>query len=115
LRIIMRKTVRMSVRTSATDRTDDPRAVPARIPVNLSLPADLVDALDELAGPRQRSAFAEDALRRAIRRERLRASIESTAGALPMEHYPHWRTSENVVAWVREMRAEETSTDPERR
>jgi hypothetical protein len=25
-----------------------------------------------------------------------------------MEHYPHWRTSEDVVAWVRMMRAEET-------
>jgi metal-responsive CopG/Arc/MetJ family transcriptional regulator len=105
----------MTVRTNVADQTNELEAGSRRIPVNLSLPADLVDALDEVAGPRQRSAFAEDALRRAIRREKLRVSIESTAGALPMEHYPHWRTSEDVVAWVREMRAEETSTEPERR
>jgi metal-responsive CopG/Arc/MetJ family transcriptional regulator len=79
-----------------------------RIPVNMSLPEELVRQLDEVAGPRNRSTFAEEALRRAIRRERWRLSIERTAGSLRMEDYPHWRTSEDVVAWVREMRAEET-------
>ena len=52
----------------------------------------------------------EEALRRAIRREMLRLSIEWTAGSLRVEDYPHWRTSEDVVAWVREMRAEETDS-----
>ena len=76
----------------------------------MSLPEDLVGQLDEVAGPRNRSAFAEDALRRAIRRERLRLSIERTAGALKAEDYPHWRTPEDIVRWVEEMRAEVTST-----
>jgi metal-responsive CopG/Arc/MetJ family transcriptional regulator len=74
----------------------------------MSLPEELVAQLDGIAGPRNRSAFAEEAIRRAIKRERLRLAIERTAGSLPMEHYPHWRTSEDVVAWVRMMRAEET-------
>ncbi len=100
-----------------TSRSLDPEQTaeepPRRIPVNLSLPEDLVESLDRVAGPRQRSAFAEEALRRAIRREKLRLSIERTAGSLPADRYPHWRTSEAVVAWVREMRAEVTTTDPE--
>jgi len=91
----------------------DPMPSPRKIPVNLSLPADLVERLDKVAGPRNRSAFAEEALRRAIRREQLRVAIERTAGSLSAEDYPHWRTSEDVVAWVREMRAEETSTEPD--
>jgi metal-responsive CopG/Arc/MetJ family transcriptional regulator len=79
--------------------------------VNLSLPEDLVAQLDEVAGPRKRSAFAEEALRRAIKREQFRTAGEKVAGSLDMRYYPHWRTSEDVVNWVRMMRAEETSTD----
>ena len=84
-----------------------------RIPVNLSLPVDLVEQLDAITGPRTRSAFAEEALRTAVRRERLRVAIEQTAGALKTEDYPHWRTSEDVVRWVRAMRAEVTSSEPD--
>ena len=82
--------------------------------MNLSLPEDLVEALDDVAGPRRRSAFAEEALRRAIKREQFRLAGERYAGSLKAEDYPHWRTSEDVVAWVRMMRAEETSTDVDR-
>lgn len=114
-RLDLRRTLcdalRMATRTRAIDWTYEPRPEPKRIPVNLSLPEDLVKDLDAIAGPRNRSAFVEDSVRRALRRERLRVAIERTAGSLPMEHYPHWRTSEDVVAWVREMRAEETSTE----
>jgi predicted transcriptional regulator len=107
----MRKTLRMAVRTRAIDWTYQPKPEPRRIPVNLSLPADLVSELDEVAGPRNRSAFAEQALRRAIKREQFRIAGERYAGSLKPEDYPHWRTSEDVVEWVRMMRAEETSTD----
>jgi predicted transcriptional regulator len=105
--------VRTRSETRRIDWTYEAPAAPKRIPVNLSLPEDLVSALDEVAGPRRRSAFAEDALRRAIKREKFRIAGERWAGSLPMEHYPHWRTSEDVVRWVREMRAEETSSDVE--
>ncbi len=108
----VRKTLRMAVRIPRTDALDDPPPSPVRrVPVNMSLPEDLVRQLDEVAGPRNRSAFAEDALRRAIRREQFRLAAERYAGSLKAEDYPHWRTSEDVVAWVREMRAEETSTE----
>jgi predicted transcriptional regulator len=107
----MRKTLRMTVRTRVVDGTYEPNLEPRRVPVNLSLPEDLVAALDEVAGPRKRSAFAEEALRRAVRREKFRIAGERYAGSLKFEDYPHWRTSEDVAAWVRMMRAEETSTD----
>ena len=71
----------------------------------------IVEELDRVSGPRNRSAFAEEAIRRAIRREQLRVSIDRTAGSLPAERYPHWRTSDDVVAWVRELRAEETRSE----
>lgn len=108
---VMRNALRMAVRTRIIDWTYEPKPEPERIPVNLSLPEDLVRDLDEVAGPRKRSAFAEEALRRAIKREKFRIAVERYAGSLDMRYYPHWRTSEDVVKWVREMRAEETSTD----
>jgi len=112
-RIVLRNTLRMAVRTRIIDWAYEPKPEPPRIPVNLSLPEDLVRDLDEVAGPRKRSAFAEEALRRAIKREQFRIAVERYAGSLKAEDYPHWRTSEDVVAWVRMMRAEETSTDVE--
>ncbi len=93
------------------DRTSEPRLEPKRIPVNLSLPEELVADLDKVAGPRKRSAFAEEALRRAVKREQFRIVAEEVAGSLDPEDYPYWRTSEDVVEWVRMMRAEETSTE----
>jgi len=108
MRDILRMAVRMN-RTVAGDEAVSPSA--RRVPVNMSLPEDLVRQLDEVAGPRNRSAFAEEALRRAIRREKLRLAIERTAGSLRAEDYPHWRTSEDVVRWVEEMRAEVTTIE----
>ena len=106
----------MAVRTNALkrpiDHSFDPPPEPRRVPVNLSLPEDLVADLDEVAGPRKRSAFAEDALRRAIKREQFRIVAEEVAGSLDPKDYPYWKTSEDVVEWVRMMRAEETSTEP---
>jgi predicted transcriptional regulator len=106
----MRKTLRMAIHKASTTVMDQPPPFPVRrVPVNMSLPEELVRQLDEVAGPRNRSAFAEDALRRAIKREEWRLSIERTAGSLRAEDYPHWRTSEDVVRWVEQMRAEETN------
>ena len=109
--MVLRMVVRMKTSRYLIDRTYEPAPEPKRIPVNLSLPEDLVADFDEVAGPRKRSAFVEDALRRAIKREQFRIAGERYAGSLKAEDYPHWRTSADVVEWVRMMRAEETSTD----
>ena len=86
---------------------DDMR-MPLRTATNLTLPPDLVAQVDEIAGPRGRSRFVEEAVRRELRRERLREALERTAGVLKAEDYPEWATSEKVVEWVRAQRAQET-------
>lgn len=84
-----------------------------RIPTNLSLPRDLVEELDEVAGARNRSAFVEEAIRYRLRRERFRRAIETTAGAWKAEDYPEFATPDDVVRWVRARRAEVTDPGPE--
>ncbi len=91
----MRNHVRMSVRT------------------NLLLPDDLVEELDRVAGPRNRSRFVADAIRYKLRREKLRQAWGKSFGVLKAEDYPHWATSEQVVEWVRAIRAEETDPGPD--
>jgi hypothetical protein len=72
---------------------------------NLLLPADLVKQVDHFAGPRGRSRYVAEALERSIRRDRLREVIEQTAGA--WADNPLWKSSEDVVEWVRALRAED--------
>ena len=80
---------------------------------NLLLPKELVDEVDRFAGPRGRSRYVAEALADRLRRDRLREVVEATAGALRGSDYPHWKTSEDVVAWVRRLRAEETDAGDE--
>lgn len=75
---------------------------------NLLLPRELVAEVDLYAGPRGRSRYVAEALTDRLRRDRLRRVVDATAGALNLDDYPYWRTSEDVVAWVRELRAEVT-------
>jgi len=86
-----------------------------RSPTNLSLPVDLVDAVDAVAGRRNRSAFVEQAIRDRLRREKLRIGMERAFGAWKLQDYAEFTTSEDVVRWVRELRAEKTThaDDPE--
>jgi metal-responsive CopG/Arc/MetJ family transcriptional regulator len=83
-----------------------------RSPTNLSLPRELVDEVDEVAGRRNRSAFVEEAIRKALKRERLRIGMERARGILKREDYPEFATSEKVVEWVREQRRMTTHVVP---
>jgi metal-responsive CopG/Arc/MetJ family transcriptional regulator len=78
-------------------------------PVNITLPRDLVERLDAVVGPRQRSAFVEEAINHRLRREEMRRAWESLAGTLNPADYPDWSTPEKVQQWVRDRRAEVTS------
>jgi len=80
---------------------------------NLMLPEDLVAEVDRIAGPRNRSRYFAEAATSAVRRDQLREAVEQTAGALKLEDYPHWATSEDVLAWVRASRAEVTDPGPD--
>jgi Arc/MetJ-type ribon-helix-helix transcriptional regulator len=101
----MRNDLRMTVRTE-----DRPRK--CRVPTNLSLPRELVSQLDEIVGPRNRSAFVEEAIRYRLRREKLRQAIERTAGAWKGKGPAEWDEPDGVVSWVRGLRAEETDPGP---
>ncbi|MEO6295343.1 MAG: hypothetical protein ABIP01_01550 [Candidatus Limnocylindria bacterium] len=78
---------------------------------NLLLPKELVDDVDHYAGPRGRSRYVAQALTERVRRDRLREVVLATAGA--WKDHPLFPTSEAVVEWVRERRAEETDVGPE--
>jgi hypothetical protein len=75
---------------------------------NLMLPEDLVASIDEIAGPRGRSRYVAAALEKAIRRDRLRAAIDATAGA--WKDHPWFPTDQSVVDFIREGR--ESHFDP---
>jgi predicted transcriptional regulator len=72
---------------------------------NLLLPKELVDEIDHFAGERGRSRYVTQALRAQVRRDRLREVVEQTAGA--WADNPLWKDSEDVVNWVRTLRAED--------
>lgn len=71
---------------------------------NVTLPADLLREVDELAGPRGRSQFVAEAVTAKVKRERLRRAIDATAGALVGK--PGWMTPDESYRWVRSMREE---------
>ena len=81
-----------------------------RIPVNMTLPRDLIERLDAVVGPRQRSAFVEEAISYRLRREEMRRAWEAARGMLKDD--PRFPTSESVVEWVRALRAEVTDPGP---
>ena len=80
---------------------------------NLLLPKELVEEVDHFAGERGRSRYVAEALRVQVRRDRLREVVEQTAGA--WANNPLWKTSEDVVDWVRALRAEDRDPSADRR
>lgn len=72
---------------------------------NLMLPKDLVERIDEVAGPRGRSRYVAAALERQLGRDLWYAAAQATTGA--WNDHPLFPTDESVVEWVRAGRAEE--------
>lgn len=74
------------------------------IRTHIVFPKDLVEAVDRLVGPRNRSAFLVQAVEEKIGRERLKGALATTAGFLAEGTHPEWETPEQVSAWVRDVR-----------
>jgi metal-responsive CopG/Arc/MetJ family transcriptional regulator len=68
------------------------------------LPADVLEAVERVAGPRGRSAFIAEAVREKLQRENLRAAMKAAAGSLDLKNYPAWQTPEAVSEWVHRLR-----------
>ena len=84
-----------------------------RIATNLSLPKELVEELDAVAGKRNRSAYVEALLEKELRRERIRRAWEAVRGAWAGKGPPEWDEPDGVDNWVRALRAEVTDPGPE--
>lgn len=69
--------------------------------MHIELDDDLVAKVDELAGPRGRSAFVRTALERAVRQEIRWNDIEASAGAIDDASH-EWDV--DPAAWVRSQR-----------
>ncbi len=65
---------------------------------NLLLPADLVAAVDAVAGPRGRSRYVAEVLARQIQRDRWYAGLRAAAGA--WQDHPLFTNDESVAEWV---------------
>lgn len=73
---------------------------------NLTLPADLMDEVDKLAGPRGRSRYVAEAVAQRVRRDRLGKAIRETSGI--MRGTPSEMSRVEVSAWIERLRSEET-------
>jgi metal-responsive CopG/Arc/MetJ family transcriptional regulator len=63
--------------------------------VQVTLPGELLDAIDSLVGRRARSRFMIEAAEEKLRRERLGRSLERVAGSLVgKDTPPEWDSSE---------------------
>jgi hypothetical protein len=75
---------------------------------NLLLPEDVVEAMDRVAGARGRSRYVAEAVRERLRRDERMAAMKAAVGS--WRDHPLFPTSDAVAAWVRDGRAEQTST-----
>ena len=73
---------------------------------NLTLPADLMDEVDRLAGPRGRSRYVAEAVAQRVKRDRLGTAIRETSGM--MRGTPNQMSRNEVSAWIDRLRSEET-------
>lgn len=71
---------------------------------HIMIPTELIDAVDELVGPRGRSAFFAEAAERELSRRRLVEAASRAAGALADVDVPGWESPESASAWVRDLR-----------
>lgn len=69
---------------------------------NVTLPEELMRQVDELAGPRGRSAFVAEAVAARVKRERLRKALDNLRGVTVGT--PSYMTPEEAYRWVREQR-----------
>jgi metal-responsive CopG/Arc/MetJ family transcriptional regulator len=69
---------------------------------NVTLPAELLAEVDEIAGPRGRSRYVAEAVTKQVKRDRLRRAIDETAGA--MVGKPGWMNADEALAFANELR-----------
>lgn len=71
---------------------------------HIIIPADLLREIDDIVGPRGRSAFLLETAREEVRRRKLLRFLESNEPAWHDEDHPELR--DGSAEWVRRLRAE---------
>ena len=68
----------------------------------ITLPEELLEEVDTLAGPRGRSAFVTEAIEARVKRERLRRALDRVRGIYVGT--PFEMDEEQAYRWVRDLR-----------
>ncbi|MFI5253849.1 MAG: hypothetical protein ACHQ15_00100 [Candidatus Limnocylindrales bacterium] len=76
---------------------------------NLTLPIELIREVDELAGPRGRSAYVAEAVRLRLKRDHLRRTLDETYGAARGKSA--WRDADEAYRWLRSLREDSSRDD----
>ena len=79
------------------------------IRTQVSIPKELVEAVDLLVGAAKRDDFIAGALEETLRREKRTRALKETAGALETGTYSEWETPAGVSAWVARLRADDAA------
>lgn len=74
--------------------------------MNVLLPAGVARDLREYVPPRKRARFIAQAVERELRRLRLQAALEGSAGAWRDEDHPDLRDGPAIDRWIAEGRAQ---------
>jgi hypothetical protein len=72
--------------------------------LNLYLTKPLADELRRMIPARERTRFVEQALAKALRRQRLLDALEKSYGAWSLENHPELATGEDIDRWIEEQR-----------
>ncbi len=75
--------------------------------MHVVFPDELLQAIDELVGPRGRTAFLVETAQAEVRRRRLSAWLRNDEPAWKDENHPELKGGS--AAWVRKLRAEKSS------
>ena len=74
---------------------------------NVTLPVDLLEQVDRLAGERGRSRYVAEAVAQRVRRDALGSAIRDTAGA--MRGQPGAMTPDQVLAFIDDLRRDDSA------
>ena len=82
------------------------------IRTNVTLPSEVVSEIDQLAGPRGRSAYVAEAVRARLKRDRARRILDETLGAAVGRS--QWTDPDEAYRWVRALREDGAREDRDR-
>jgi Arc/MetJ-type ribon-helix-helix transcriptional regulator len=79
---------------------------------NVTLPAEVIDEIDELAGPRGRSAYVAEAVRARLKRDQMRRVLDETFGEAA--DHASWNDAADAYRWIRSLRDDQDRTERDR-